>query len=201
MRKPAAMLCGILLAVIASLVAAAVDDPVEAERAAADAAAAARQGTGIPALSAEQQAAYLDGRPMWMASTAEFNRYPDPRRVLELATALELTARQLQAITALVADTRRQAVDLGREIIAQEQKLNRIFAWHQATSTNIEDIVMEIGLLQALLRQTHLTARIQARDLLTETQVQRYEELQGTGAQDAADSNRMGCNANHHHGR
>jgi len=201
MRKPPALLCGILLAWAASVAAATADKLPEADRAAADAAAAAREGTGIPALSEGQQAAYLDGRPMWMASAAELNQYPDPHRVLELATALELTEEQQQVIAALAAETRAQAVDLGKEIIAQEQKLNRIFAWHQATAGNIEDSVFEIGLLQALLRHTHLAAHIRTRELLTETQVERYAELQGRGKEEAANSSRMGCNAAHHHGR
>jgi len=201
MRKPSALLCGILLAWAASLAAATADNLPEADRAAADAAAAAREGTGIPALSEGQQAAYLDGRPMWMASAAELNQYPDPHRVLELATALELTEEQQQVIAALAAETRAQAVDLGKEIIAQEQKLNRIFAWHQATAGNIEDSVFEIGLLQALLRHTHLAAHIRTRELLTATQLARYVELQGQGSEDAVNSNRMGCNATHHHGR
>jgi putative hemolysin len=57
---------------------AAADDSVEAARAAAHAAEAAREGTGIPALPEEQIAAYLDGRAMWMASVAELNHYPGP---------------------------------------------------------------------------------------------------------------------------
>ncbi|MEN8108242.1 MAG: hypothetical protein ABFS22_09570 [Pseudomonadota bacterium] len=180
---------------------AAADDSVEAARAAAHAAEAAREGTGIPALPEKQIAAYLDGRAMWMASVAELNHYPGPRQVLELAAKLELSAEQQQATVNLYDEIRPEAVRLGKQLVEQEQRLNRIFAWGQAKEENIEPIVTEIGMLQAKLRLTHLLAHIRARELLTEDQVKRYDELQGYGEPTGESSNRMGCNAMHHHGR
>ncbi len=59
----------------------------------------------------------------------------------------------------------------------------------------------DIGALQARLRLTHLLAHIRARELLTKDQVKRYDELQGYGEPTKESSNKMGCNAMHHHGR
>ena len=59
----------------------------------------------------------------------------------------------------------------------------------------------DIGVLQASLRLTHLLAHIRARGLLTKEQLKRYDELQGYGEQTGENSNKMGCNAMHHHGR
>jgi hypothetical protein len=179
----------------------AAEDSVEAARAAAHAAEAAREGFGIPALPEEQIAAYRDGREMWMASVAELNHYPDPRQVLEFAAKLGLSAEQQQAVTNLHDEIRPEAVRLGKQLVEQEQRLNRIFAWGQASGENIEPIVTDIGVLQARLRLTHLLAHIRTRELLTKDQVKRYDELQGHGEPTGESSNRMGCNAMHHHGR
>ncbi len=186
--------------VVGTLVSATATDLDETARAAAHAAEAAREGTGIPALSEAQAASYLDGEAMWQASVAELNHYPSPRRVLELAEALELTEEQQRATTKLHEETRREAIRLGRELVALEQRLNRIFVWNQATADNTAKIVLDIGTLQTQIRLTHLAASIRQKPLLTEEQVRRYDELQGRGMDSGKGSNRTGCNATHHHG-
>ncbi len=138
---------------------------------------------------------------MWHASVAELHHYPSPRRVFELAEALELTEGQRRATTKLHEETRREAIRLGTELVALEQRLNRIFAWNQATADNIAKIVLDIGTLKTQLRLTHLVASIRQKPLLTEKQVRRYDELQGRGMDSGKSSNEMGCNGAHHHGR
>jgi hypothetical protein len=176
-------------------------DQDEAARAAAHAAEAAREGTGIPALSEAQVASYLDGEAMWLANVAELNHYPSPRRVLELAETLELEEGQRRATTMLHEETRREAIRLGGELVALEQRLNRIFAWNQATADNIAKLVLDIGTLKAQFRLTHLVASIRQKPLLMEEQVRRYDELLGRGVDSGKGSNKMGCNGAHHHGR
>ena len=173
-------------------------DPDEAARAAAQAAEAAKVGTGIPALSEAQAAGYLHGKAMWQASVAELNHYPSPRRVFERAEALELTEGQRLATTKLHEETRQEAIRLGWELVALEQKLNRIFVWNQATADNIAIIVIDIGTLQTQLRLTHLVASIRQKSLLTEEQVRRYDGLQGRGMDSGKSSKKMSCGAQHH---
>jgi hypothetical protein len=175
-------------------------DPDESARAAAHAAEAASEGTGLPALSEAQVAGYLDGKAMWHVSVAELNHYPSPRRVVELTEALELTEEQRRASTELYEETRREAIRLGTELVALEQKLNRIFAWNQATADNIAEILLAIGTLQTQLRLTHLEASVHQKPLLTAEQIRRYDELQGRGIDSAKSSNVTGCNGAHHHG-
>jgi hypothetical protein len=176
-------------------------DPGEAARAAEQAAEAAKEGTGLPALSEAQAAGYLDGKAMWHASVAEQHHYPTPHRVFEHAEALELTEGQRRATTRLHEETRLEAIRLGTELVALEQRLNRIFVWNQATAENIEGIVHDIGTLQTQFRLTHLVAGIRQKPLLTEEQVRRYDELQGRGMVSGKSSNQMGCSGAHHHGR
>ena len=198
-QQLAAALLSLML--VCACLPAAASDPAEAARSAAHAAEAAREGTGIPALPEKQIAAYLDGRAMWMASVAELNHYPGPRQVLELAAKLKLTAEQQQATINLYDEMRPEAIRLGKQLVEQEQRLNRIFAWGQASRENIEQIVTDIGVLQARLRLTHLLAHIRARELLTEDQIKRYDDLQDYGESTGESGNKMGCNAMHHHGR
>jgi len=186
-------------AVIGTSFLAAETDQDEAARAAAHAAKVAREGTGIPALSEAQAASYLDGKAMWQASVAELNHFPSPRRVLELADALELTEGQRWDTTNLHEETRREAIRLGRELVALEQRLNRIFVWNQATTDNIEKTVLDIGTLQTQLRLTHLVASIRQKLLLTEEQVRLYDELQGRGMDSGKSDKKIGCGSLHHH--
>jgi len=198
-RRCAALLPAVVM--LWACVSAHAADAVEAGRVAGDAAAAAVDGGGLPALPEETMAAYLDGRAMWMDSAAELNHYPGPRRVLELATVLGLSADQRQAVTAIQDESRQQAIDVGRQLIALEQRLNRIFAWGQASEDNILQTVTDIGTLQAKLRMTHLLASIRTRELLSRDQIDHYDLLQGYGSPNGGNPDRMGCNAMHHHGR
>lgn len=179
----------------------AAGDSVEEARAAAHAAEAAREGSGIPALSEEQAAAYLDGRSMWMASVAEQHAYPDPRQVLELAVQLELSRQQQQAVKNLVEQTRTEAIRLGKQLVAQEQRLNRVFAWGQATTENIKKTVTDIGVLQAKLRLVHLLAHVRTKQMLTKEQLKHYNKFLGKHAPSGESNSKIGCNAAHHHGR
>jgi hypothetical protein len=176
-------------------------DQDEVARAAAHAAEAAREGTGIPALSETQATSYLEGNAMWQASVAELNHYPSPSRVLELAEPLGLTVIQRWSTTNLHEEARREAIRLGEELVALEHKLNRIFVWNQASPDNIEKIVLDIGTLRTQIRLTHLVASIRQKALLTEEQVRHYDELRGRGLDSGKTSSRTGCNAAHHHGR
>jgi len=186
--------------VVGTSLSATATDQDEAARTAAHAAEAAREGTGIPALSEAQAASYLGGEAMWQASVAELNHYPSPSRVLELAEALELTDEQRRATTKLHEETRQEAIRLGRDLVALEQRLNRIFVWSQATADNITKTVLDIGTLQTQLRLTHLVASIRQKLLLTEEQVRLYDELQGRGMDSGKSSNTMSCSSAHHHG-
>jgi hypothetical protein len=186
--------------VVGTSLSATTTDQDEAARTAAHAAEAAREGTGIPALSEAQAASYLSGEAMWQARVAELNHYPSPSRVLELAEALEFTDEQRRATTKLHEETRREAIRLGRDLVALEQRLNRIFVWNQATADSITKTVLDIGTLQAQLRLTHLVASIRQKLLLTEEQVRLYDELQGRGMGSGKSSNKTSCSSAHHHG-
>ena len=82
----------------------------------------------MKSLSEEQVQAYLEGRGMGMGMAAEANGYPGPMHVLELADSLGLSEEQRQRTAAVFAQVKAEAQQLGKEIVAQEQALDAMFA-------------------------------------------------------------------------
>src|SRR5207247_9870647 len=78
----------------------------------------------IKALSAQQIADLKAGRGMSLALAAELNGFPGPLHVLELADKIELTAEQRQAVEALYADMKAEAMAIGERLIGQEAELD-----------------------------------------------------------------------------
>lgn len=142
---------------------------------------AAHTGRRIKALSADEVEGLLAGRGMGLAMAAELNGYPGPKHVLELAGELELTEEQRAAVTRSFDAMHREAVALGREVVEAEAGLDALFAEGEATPEALRAALEEIGALRGELRNAHLQAHLETRDLLTDEQVRRYQELRGYG--------------------
>jgi hypothetical protein len=121
------------------------------------------------------------GTGMGLARAAELNRYPGPRHVLDAIAADRLQAsptqvRQLQEIfDAMRSDARR----LGAQILSEEEQLETAFRATTIVEPDLRTRVARIASLQGELRIIHLRAHLQARKVLTEAQVARYDELRG----------------------
>jgi hypothetical protein len=98
------------------------------------------QARPIKALSAQDIADLKAGRGMRLALAAELNGYPGPRRVVELADALELTPEQRATAEALVRRMEAETIPIGERLIALESDLDRRFA---------EKSIDEAGLIAA----------------------------------------------------
>jgi Spy/CpxP family protein refolding chaperone len=153
------------------------------------------QERGIKALSPQQLEDYLEGRGMGMALAAELNGYPGPRHVLELAEALELSPDQLAQTEHLFGEMRRQAIDLGRRIVAREAALDELFAAGTASEAALLEAAAELGLLKGRLRAHHLGYHLAMRDLLEPDQIQRYQRLRGYGPSTGTDAHGHGHDA------
>jgi Spy/CpxP family protein refolding chaperone len=136
----------------------------------------------IKALSPQDIDDYLNGRGLGYAKVAELNHYPGPRHVLELAHELALTPEQTRQTRAIFETMQAQAVALGRQLVEQEQALDRRFANGSMDAVSLQALVSEIGGLQANIRYTHLVAHLEQKVVLTEHQVQLYDQLRGYGA-------------------
>ena len=133
----------------------------------------------IKALSPQDIDDYLHGRGLGYAKAAELNHYPGPRHVLELANQLALTPEQMRQTRAIFETMHAQAVALGMQLVEKEQALDRQFANGSMDAASLQSLVSEIGGLQANIRYTHLAAHLEQKAVLTEQQVQLYDQLRG----------------------
>jgi hypothetical protein len=136
----------------------------------------------IKALSEQQVADLAAGRGMGLALAAELNGYPGPSHVLELADKLELSADQHGQVQTLFNAMKAEAIPLGSRLIEQEAELDRKFATHTMTPEDLKLLTAAIAVSQGELRETHLKYHLQTVSLLTPSQMHRYTELRGYGA-------------------
>jgi Spy/CpxP family protein refolding chaperone len=140
---------------------------------------AGEEAREIKALSAEDVEAYLTGQGMGFAKAAELNGYAGPKHVLELAGELELTAEQRTRTQALFASMQTKAVALGRRLVDEERKLDRLFAGASITQESLQQSVARIGALHADVRAAHLEAHLAQAKILTPEQRAHYLRLRG----------------------
>jgi Spy/CpxP family protein refolding chaperone len=139
----------------------------------------------IKSLSREDVEAYLSGKGMGLAKAAELNGYPGPAHVLELAPQLALTPEQRARTQALFDSMQAKAIALGKALVEEERKLDRLFATKSVVPELLAKALGDIGALQARLRGAHLEAHLAQLQILTPAQTARYAGLRGYGGADA----------------
>lgn len=133
----------------------------------------------VRGLSAQEVDDLLAGRGMGYARMAELNNYPGPLHLLELQQELNLSSEQVTAISALFAEMQAQAQHLGQQIVTQEQMLSAAFANGAISEADLEEQVMALADLYGQLRVVHLRTHLLVTPLLTEEQINAYNELRG----------------------
>jgi Spy/CpxP family protein refolding chaperone len=165
------LVLGAIMSIVAVAVAAHTESPYVSQ-----------ETRDIKALSPQDIDDYLNGRGLGYAKAAELNHYPGPRYVLDLADKLALTPEQTRQTRAIFETMQARAVVLGKQLVEQEQALDRQFANGSIDAVSLQALVSEIGGLQAKIRYTHLAAHLEQKALLTTHQVQLYDQLRGYGA-------------------
>jgi len=135
----------------------------------------------IMALSDEEIRGLLEGEGMGYALAAELNGYPGPRHVLDLEEELELTEDQAEAIQDIFRDMNRRARELGARLVEGERELDRLFRDRSVTGDRLEELLREVGGVEAELRFVHLEAHLRTTEHLNHHQIQQYQELRGYG--------------------
>ena len=133
----------------------------------------------IKALSEAEIADLNEGNGMGLALAAELNGYPGPRHVIDLASALSLTLEQKDAISRLVGSMRDQAVAIGRELVAEEAELERLFQLRTIDEASLRVATQRIAALRGQLRFVHLRYHLETEALLSEGQRLAYNRLRG----------------------
>jgi Spy/CpxP family protein refolding chaperone len=158
---------------------------------------AGQQVRPIKALSAEETRDLLEGRGMGLAKAAELNRYPGPMHVMELAKELRLSESAVAKVRAVFEPMRAEAQAIGREIVAAEERLDRLFASGHADVDKVSTLTTEIGALQGKLRAVHLNAHLAIRPMLESETVARYDALRGYAGEPTRD-HAPGANPHRH---
>jgi len=138
-----------------------------------------QQHRAIKALSTEDVENYLSGRGAGMAKAAELNHYPGPAHVLSLAKELRLSADQKAKTQAIFNSMQQRAIRHGKELVEKERELDLLFSSGSVTPDSLNSTLQQIAAIQAEVRRSHLEAHLEQKNLLTQEQVARYDELRG----------------------
>ncbi|MEE8379367.1 MAG: hypothetical protein V3R49_03230 [Gammaproteobacteria bacterium] len=148
----------------------------------------------IKALSQSDINGYMTGKGMGFAKAAELNHYPGPRHVLDLSEKLELSDKQLKQTQTLFNKMQAKAINLGKQLIEHEQKLDQLFAQGSVDKNSLEVTLQDIGAIQAKLRNVHLSTHLEQKELLSKHQIMMYDRIRGYGAGGSHNNNH-----NHNH--
>jgi Spy/CpxP family protein refolding chaperone len=143
---------------------------------------AGQEQRGIKSLSQEDvkglQAGH--GTPFGgMAKLAELNGYPGPRHVLEMADEIDLTDDQQQQIENLYDQMLNEAIPLGEQIIEVETQMDNSFQDQTITKEGLEAWLNQSANLYGKLRFVHLKYHFDTLEILTQDQVDQYNQLRG----------------------
>lgn len=142
---------------------------------------AGQEAREIKSLSPDEIKAYLSGKGMGLAKAAELNGYPGPAHVLELGSQLDLSPEQRARTESIFAAMESKATALGRALVEEERKLDRLFADKVIDPRLLASSLTKIGSLQAELRGAHLEAHLSQAQILRPEQIARYDQLRGYG--------------------
>ncbi len=132
---------------------------------------------GIASMSGQEIQGLLAGHGMGMANAAEWNGYPGPKHVLDLAAELQLSDAQRERTQQLFDAMQADAKGLGAQLVDEERKLDRLFKDGLATEASMQTLLDRIGSLQGALRARHLATHIAQRDILDGGQLAQYMAL------------------------
>ena len=159
-----------------------------------------QQNRQIKALSQQQIEGYINGHGLGYAKAAELNHYPGPKHVLETAQQLSLSEQQLHQTQALFETMKIEASELGQLFIEKERQLDRGFSEGALDADSLQTLLLDIGALQARIRHVHLNAHLSQRGILTDAQVQMYDQLRGYGAGSEHSAHHESPPSGHQHG-
>ena len=156
------------------------------------------QKRAVKSLSASDIATLKTGGGWGLALAAELNGLPGPAHILELKAKLGLTADQETRVRRIFEAMRAAAIPLGERLIAQETRLDHLFATKRITPALLKETVAEIGRTRAALRTVHLAAHLETPKILTPHQIRRYAMLRGYSGSAGSGGHQGGHQGGHH---
>ena len=133
----------------------------------------------IKSLSAKDIEDLTLGNGMGFAKAAELNGYPGPKHVLDMQEELSLEKEQIRSIKLIFEEMKSQAQLQGQTLISLEKSLNEHFSNASITNDVLEGALKNISEVRSNLRYIHLSAHIQTTEILSESQIKKYNQLRG----------------------
>jgi hypothetical protein len=133
-----------------------------------------------------------------MAKLAELNGYSGPRHVLDMASELQLTDRQIMEIERIYQNMSSNAKSIGGAIIAIEQDIDREFANKTITEEKLKLMLDKSADLYGQLRFVHLSAHLDTMQILTTEQIQMYNTMRGYDDSSGTDNGSISNNNSSH---
>lgn len=140
---------------------------------------AGEESRAIKSLSADDIDELRRGGGWGLAKPAELNGVPGPAHLLELKDEIPLAPDQILSITALYETMKAQAVQAGQALIGLEAKLDAGFRERRIDDAGLRALLGEIEMVRRELRYIHLATHLQTPEMLSDTQIARYNELRG----------------------
>ncbi len=133
----------------------------------------------VKSLSPDDIAELKRGGGWGLAKAAELNGVPGPAHLLKMKDEISLTAAQVAAISVLYAQMKASAILQGGNLIALEQDLERHFQNRTITDAILRSTLDTIADARRELRYIHLATHLKTPDILSETQIAKYNALRG----------------------
>lgn len=140
---------------------------------------AGQQERAVKALAPGTVEGLLAGAGLGYAKAAELNGWPGPLHALELNEELGLTDEQVATLDALRDDMLARTVPLGRDLIAAEEELDRLFAGGEPSPAAVEAATLRIAAIEGRLRAAHLVTHLATAPVLTRHQTMLYSRARG----------------------
>lgn len=142
---------------------------------------AGQEQNTISTLSETDMKQLIAGAGWGLAKPAEFNGYPGPAHVLELAEKLDLNDSQKAEVQKSFNSMKAKAKELGPVLIEAEAQLDSIFKNGVADTVSLREGISKAEAARAALRKVHLAAHLEVTPLLSQEQRDKYAILRGYG--------------------
>lgn len=156
---------------------------------------AGQEARAIKSLSPDDIAELERGGGWGLAKAAELNGLPGPLHLLELKEEIGLSSEQTHRVQALYDEMRTEAIVMGRQLIAQESRLEQYFQSGRPDADELLALLTDIEETRRQLRFIHLSTHLKTPVILTKEQIASYNSLRGYAANDPCQSIPKGHNA------
>lgn len=140
---------------------------------------AGEQSRAIKSLSRDDIDQLQRGAGWGLARAAELNGVPGPAHLLELQDDIPLAAHQVAEIRDIFERMQADTIAEGQRLIALEERLDVHFREGTITDDILQRLLADIAESRGRLRYLHLATHLETPRLLTDAQIERYNELRG----------------------